>query len=91
MDDFEKLLNKRLEEDREFKTLWEEDAPRQEIIDKIISLRIEHQLTQKEMAEKLGTSTSAIARIENGKVNPSINFLLKLGKVFNKRLVVNYI
>jgi DNA-binding XRE family transcriptional regulator len=91
MDDFEKLLNKRLEEDREFKTLWEEDSPRREIIDKIISLRIEHRLTQKEMAEKLNTSPTAIARIENGKVNPSINFLLKLGKVFNKRLVVNYI
>jgi DNA-binding XRE family transcriptional regulator len=91
MDDFEKLLNRRLEEDGEFKALWEEDAPRREIIDKIISLRIEHQLTQKEMAEKLGTSPTAIARIENGKVNPSINFLLKVGKVFNKRLVVNYI
>lgn len=91
MDDFEKLLNQRLEEDGEFKALWEEDAPRREIIDKIISLRIEHQLTQKEMAEKLGTSPTAIARIENGKVNPSINFLLKVGKVFNKRLVVNYI
>lgn len=38
MDDFEKLLNKRLEEDKDFKKLWEDDAPRKEIIDEIISL-----------------------------------------------------
>lgn len=91
MDDFEKLLSKRLDDDKEFKKLWEEDAPRREIIDKIISLRIEHEMSQKEMAEKLGTSRSTITRIENGKANPSLNFLIKLGKAFDKKVVVNFI
>lgn len=91
MDDFEKLLNKRLNEDKEFKKLWEEDSPRREIIKNIVALRIEQNLTQKQIAEKLGTSQSAIARIESGKGNPSLNFLIKLGEVFNKKLIVNYV
>jgi DNA-binding XRE family transcriptional regulator len=91
MDDFERHLNKRLQEDPEFKKLWEDDAVRREIVGKLVEIRIKNDLTQKELANRLGTSQSAIARIESGKGNPSINFLIKLGQVLGKKLEVNFV
>jgi hypothetical protein len=40
MDDFERHLNKRLQQDPEFKKLWEDDAVRREIVGKLVEIRI---------------------------------------------------
>ena len=61
-----------------------------EAIEKIIALRIKHNMTQEELAEKIGTKQSAISRLERGMINPSISFLSRLAAVFNKELVVEF-
>ena len=91
MDDMEKYLNERLEKDKEFKKIWEEEAIKREVTKMLIEMRIKQGLTQKELAEKLETSQSSIARLESGKGNPTLNFLVKLGKALNKRLELHYI
>ena len=90
MDDMEKYLNERLEKDNEFKKIWEEEAVKREVIKMIIAMRIKEGLSQKELAERLETSQSSIARLESGKGNPTLNFLVKLGKALNKRLELRY-
>ena len=54
-------------------------------------MRIKEGLTQKDLAERLKTSQSSIARLESGNANPTLNFLVKLGKVFNKKIELRYV
>lgn len=91
MDDLEKYLNERLEKDKEFKKIWEEETIKRDVIKMIIQMRIKEGLTQKELAERLKTSQSSIARLESGNGNPTLNFLVKLGKVFNKKIELRYV
>lgn len=56
----------------------------------IKELRRKLKLTQKEIAAKLKTSQSVIARIEAGKQNCSIGLLVRLGFVFGKRLHIQF-
>lgn len=90
MDDMERYLNRRKKEDSEFKDIWKEEQLKREVIKMIIEIRIKEGLTQKQLAERLETSQSAIARLENGRGNPTLKFLLKLGKVLNKKLELNF-
>ena len=91
MDDLEKYLNERLKKDKEFKKIWEEERIKRDVIKMIIEMRIKEGLTQKDLAERLKTSQSSIARLESGKGNPTLNFLVKLGKVFNKKIELRYV
>ncbi|MCF8255225.1 MAG: helix-turn-helix transcriptional regulator [Bacteroidia bacterium] len=46
--------------------------------------RAEHQLSQQELAEKIGVSRQTIISIETGKYTPSTELALKLSLVFDK-------
>ena len=41
-------------------------------------------LTQENLAERLGVSRQTIIAIENKKYNPSLELALKIGRLFNK-------
>ncbi|HLP44633.1 MAG TPA: helix-turn-helix transcriptional regulator [Candidatus Kapabacteria bacterium] len=90
MDDLEKYLKERIKNDKEFKKIWKEEKIKRDVIKMIIELRIKEGLTQQDLAEKMHTSQSSIARIENGKGNPTLNFLVRLGNVFNKKFEFRY-
>ena len=55
----------------------------EQISHNIRSFRKQHDWTQKELAEKLRTSRSVVAKWENNLVLPDISSLLKLSTVFN--------
>lgn len=48
----------------------------------IKKLRLQHGLTQKNLADKLFVSAQAVSRWENDEVEPSINTILELAKIF---------
>ena len=50
--------------------------------------RLSKELTQKELAEKVGTKQESIARAESGNKLPSITFLIKIAKAFNSKLIM---
>lgn len=45
-------------------------------------------MTQKDVTEKMGTKQSAIARLESGDVNPSLEFLQKIAQVMGYKLSI---
>lgn len=47
-------------------------------------------LTQKELAERLKTSQSVIARMERGKQNLTVGTLLKIAVIFRKNLQIDF-
>jgi transcriptional regulator with XRE-family HTH domain len=52
----------------------------------LIGARVKAGLSQAELAEKMGTSQSAIARLESGRVRPSLTTLTRLAKATGTRL-----
>ena len=55
----------------------------------IIATRKEHNLTQKQLAELVGTKQSNLARFESGSYNPTVEFLQKLAGALGKKLKIS--
>lgn len=74
--------------DEEFKLEYEKLQPRYETIAQIIRARKEQNMTQAELAKKVGTQKSNISRLESGNYNPSLDFLVKVAESLGKTLSV---
>jgi DNA-binding XRE family transcriptional regulator len=61
------------------------------IIEDVIMARKERNLTQKELAELIGTRQSNISRFERGNYNPTIDFLNKMAHAVGKQLEVRIV
>jgi putative transcriptional regulator len=48
--------------------------------------RVEHNLTQAELAEKVGVTRQTIGLIENGGYNPTLNLCVAIARALNKTL-----
>lgn len=82
-------LEKELLSDPKVKKEYDRLAPRYAVISQLISARIKQHMTQKEVAKKAGTKQSAIARLESGSTNPSLEFLQKIAQGMGYKLTVN--
>lgn len=56
----------------------------------IIKLREEQGISQKELAQKIGTKQSAISRLENDDYNPSVELLDKVAHALGKKLDIRF-
>lgn len=65
---------------------YEAFAPEFEVMTALIKRRLEKGLTQKELARRVGTKQSSIARLESGTYNPSLDFLRKVTNALDARL-----
>ena len=74
--------------DEEFKIEYEKLKPRYEAIEQIIRARKEHNMTQAELAKRVGTQKSNISRLESGNYNPSLDFLAKVAESLGKSLSI---
>jgi predicted transcriptional regulator len=61
------------------------------IIEEIITARQARNLTQKDLAELVGTRQSNISRLESGNYNPTLEFLNKIAKAIGKELEIRII
>ena len=65
-------------------------APQYEAIREAIASRKAAGLTQKQLAEKMGTKQANISRFENGNANPSLDFLQKMASCMGKTLRITF-
>lgn len=84
-----KQLKAELLKNKVVKKEYDKLTPRYEAISGLISARIKRGITQKELAQKIGTKQSAIARFEAGNVNPSLGFLEKMAEVMGYRISIS--
>ncbi|MDR2602453.1 MAG: helix-turn-helix transcriptional regulator [Spirochaetaceae bacterium] len=61
------------------------------IIEEIITARREKNLTQKDLAELVGTKQSNISRLESGNYNPTLEFLNKIARAIGKKLEIRIV
>ena len=88
--DSEILLKERLK-NADFKRAYNDLEEEFELAGEIIKMRIAAKMTQKELAEKAGTSQSAIARIESGSYsNLSLSSLRKIGKALGAKPEIHF-
>jgi transcriptional regulator with XRE-family HTH domain len=66
----------------------EDEARITEFRELVFTLRTEAGLTQAELAERMGTTQSAIARMEGGGARPSLDSLERLATAVGQQLVV---
>ena len=67
---------------------YEDEASISEFRDLVHRLRIEAGLTQAELGGRIGTTQSAIARMEGGGTRPTLETLEKLAEAIGQELVV---
>ena len=79
------VFEKELLSNPEVKKEYDRLGPEYEIIYKLIEARIKTGITQKQIAERMGTKQSGIARLESGNANPSIKFLQRLAEALNTK------
>lgn len=83
-------LKKELLQDPEFKKEYDALELEYSIITQVIQKRLEKGLTQKQLADKIGTKQSAIARLEGGTTNPSVAFLKKVARALGSKLQISF-
>lgn len=81
-----KLIKNELLADKNIKIEYDNLEVRYQIISAIIQTRINLNLTQQELANRIGTSKSNISRLESGTYNPSLKYLVKVAKGLGKEL-----
>lgn len=85
---FEEYLEKKLAADPALKAAYDELGPLFELIQGILDIRIEHDLTTQELAEKAGVNATELEEFEMGEYYPPIEFLLKVLRPFGKTLAI---
>ena len=79
-------VHKRLMKDEEFKTEYEKLKPRYDLIAQIVDVRSKLNITQEELAYRVGTQKSNISRFESGTYNPSLDFITKIARSLGKEI-----
>ncbi len=87
--DFDTYLKKVLRNPK-IKAEYDKLEPQFAPIEAILEARAKKGMTQAQLASKIGTKQSAIARVESGNANPSIGFLQKLAEALGKKLVIRF-
>ena len=86
-----KDLKKRWMEDPEFREDYARVDDEYALVEALVSARAAANLTQAELARRLGTTHSAIARLEGGRVSPSLATLRRYAEATGTRLTVGLI
>ena len=81
-------LKKRLMEDPGFREEYARADDEFALIEALVRARTAAKLTQTELARRLGTTQSAVARLEGGRVSPSLATLRRYAEATGTRLTV---
>ena len=88
--DFQKYLKKQLK-NPEIKKYYNGYGKQLEIAYKILQMRKRKKLSQAELAKKIGTKQSNIARMESGQQNFTTDTLQKIADVLGYNLKVDFV
>jgi DNA-binding XRE family transcriptional regulator len=82
-------FKKRMLKNKEIKKAYDDLGPEFELVEMLIKKRLQQNMTQAQLAKKIGTKQSAISRLEQGSYNPSIGFLKKVSIALNAELQIS--
>lgn len=75
--------------DPEFRAEWERTALARWLAIEVVHYRAEHDLSQRELAERLGAHQSDVARMESGEHTPSLDRLIRVAAGLDIELMID--
>lgn len=82
---FEELM-----QNPEFKKAYDDLGPVYKLIREIVAYRIKHGISQKELANRIGTKQSSISRFETAMKMPSLSFLNQITDALGLKWEINF-
>ncbi len=86
---FDKFLRDSLKNPK-IKAEYDKIQPEFALINALIKSRAKNNMTQRQLANKMGTKQSVISRLEIGRANPTFSFLKRLAKALNSNLEISF-
>ena len=83
-------LHKKWSEDPEYRKAYDRLGPEFELSRSLIEARTRAKLTQAELAERMNTTQTVVARIESGRSRPSTRTLEKIAQATRTRVRINF-
>ena len=83
-------LHEKWSRDPDYRTTYDELGPEFELARSMIEARIGAGLTQAQLAERMETTQSVVARLESGRVHPSTRTLEKIAQSTGTRLRISF-
>ena len=83
-------LHKKWSEDPEYRKAYDGLGPEFEIARSLIEARTCAKLTQAELAQRMNTTQSVVARLESGRTRPSTRTLEKIAQATRTRLRISF-
>ena len=85
------IFDKKMENPK-FKAVYDEVSTEMNIGEQIVQLRHKAKMSQLELAKKVYTSRTAIARYESGNYNRySLSTLMRIARALHKKLKISYV
>jgi DNA-binding XRE family transcriptional regulator len=75
----------------EYRRAYDALAVSRRVAYQVLEYRLDHGLTQQQLAELTGTSLPQISRIESGVHNPTLKTLQRIAEVMGKQLSVSFV
>lgn len=73
----------------EFREEWERTALARWLATEVINYRAEHDMSQRQLAERLGVHQSDVARMESGEHTPSLERLIRIANGLDVELMID--
>ena len=83
-------LHKKWSRDPEYRQAYDALEPEFELARSLIQVRIHAGLTQAQLAERMDTTQSVVARLESGHAHPSTKTLERIARSTGTRLRINF-
>lgn len=84
-------LKKTLMDNPDFRAEYDKAGAEFRLIEALVQARTRARLSQAELARRLGTTQSAIARLEGGGVSPTLSTLRRYAEATGTRLEINLV
>jgi len=85
----DEYLNDQLK-DPEFKKEWGKSEAVYQLTRELIRARIKGKISQRQLAQKAGTTQAVISRIENMSVSPSLGLVRRIANSLGKKLEIKF-
>ena len=83
-------LHKKWSRDADYRAAYEELEPEFELTRALIAARVSAGLTQAQLARRMKTTQSVVARLEGGRVHPSTRTLGRIAQATGTRLRISF-
>ncbi|HUZ08701.1 MAG TPA: helix-turn-helix transcriptional regulator [Acidimicrobiales bacterium] len=83
-------MRRHAEQDPDYRAELERIWPYEQVARQIIRLRMDHDLSQQALAQRIGTTKSAISRLESGQHAPNVATLQKIAVAFSRQLQISF-